>query len=171
MSKETKIQKEVVKTKLKKKAKIPKFKLISYTIKATIPTGQYANIQPEVTVQAESIEAAERAVMPYIETLFARYRDGGVKPVEPTQVRPVNPVLPPQHTSNDKVNVVTPTPAIVLTVPFTRAKTALESCTSIEAYNLVLNQIRISTKLIDSEKADLEKLAEIKLVSLNGNKA
>ena len=73
--------------------KKPKFKLISYTLKAVIPVGQYANIQPEVTVQASSIEAAERAVMPYIETLFAKYRDGGVKPIEP--VAPVTSKFTP----------------------------------------------------------------------------
>ncbi len=184
MSKKT-IKEEVVEKTPKKKVKAPKFKLISYTIKATIPTGQYANICPEVTVQAETIEAAERAVMPYIETLFARYRDGGPKPVEPTSdLRPIkfveHPLSPITNTGSTPSKTPTPAPvaspqpiapAIVLTVPFTRAKDALMSCTSLDAFELVIKQIRASTKLISSEKVELEILAAKKFVDLNGTKA
>ncbi len=162
----------------------PKFKLISYTMKAVIPTGQYANIQPEVTVRAATIEQAERAVMPYIESLFARYRDGGIKNIEP--VRPVVAPVTPQAPKPTPVPVEAPkapiTPvavasapipatissAIIMTVPFTRAKGALESCTSLAALNLVSEQIEKSTKLIDSEKIELRKLASIKLENING---
>lgn len=186
MSTKKTIKKEVVKAtvklvqKKKKKVKAPKFKLISYTIKATIPTGQYANIQPEVTVSAESIEAAERAVMPYIETLFARYRDGGVQSIvarsaAPGAVVPVitskQPVPPTPAAVVVKESEPTPTPAIVLTVPFTRAKGALESCTSLEAFELVMKQIRASTKLISTEKVELEILAAKKSLDLNGTQA
>lgn len=162
-----------------KPVKKPKFKLISYTLKAVIPVGQYANIQPEVTVQAKSIEAAERAVMPYIETLFAKYRDGGVKPIEPVVIRPVAPVaskpiepiltkesikvaeettkntLPEPGKVMPPSAPVTVEPAIILTVPYTRAKSAVESCMSHDNLKLVASQIEKSTKLIDSEKADL----------------
>ncbi len=179
-----------------KKAKTPSFKLISYTLKAVIPTGQYANIQPEITVQAKSIEAAERAVMPYIETLFAKYRDGGVKPVEAAPVRPVAPApapktitvpaesiqpapMPaqkPQPSITIPVGNTVPAsnavaaPAIVLTVPFNRAKGAIDSCMSLEALKLVSDQVEKSTKLIDTEKAELRKIAAAKLETLNGPK-
>lgn len=188
--------KKVVKKELKgsKVAKTPKFKLVSYTMKAVIPTGQYANIQPEITVEAKTIEQAERAVMPYIETLFARYRDGGVKPIEPVRpvVAPVAPKAPvaaapvaqapkaaPAPAEAPKAPVApaaaapAPVPApvasaIVLTVPFTRAKGAIDSCTSLAALKLVSDQVDKSTKLVDAEKVELRKLAETKLATLNG---
>ncbi len=205
MSKKTKQTKKVLKG--SKVVKEPKFKLVSYTMKAVIPTGQYANIQPEITVEAKTLEQAERAVMPYIETLFARYRDGGVKPIEP--VRPVvapvaqkppiattpvaqapkpttAPIMAPVEASKGIAGDANPNrtyatakaegesmmktapQAIVMTVPFTRAKGALDSCTSLAALKLVSDQVEKSTKLVDSEKVELRKLAETKLAQLNG---
>ncbi len=151
--------------------KTPKFKLISYTLKAVIPVGQYANIQPEITVEAVSIEAAERAVMPYIESLFAKYRDGGIKPIEPTPVQPVipkkqEPVPMPAQKPEKQATPVSTTPVapvIPLTVPFNRAKSAIESCMSKEALKLVSDQIEKSTKLIDSEKVELRKMIVAKI--------
>lgn len=52
--------------------------LKSYTLKATIPTGQYANLQPEVTVEAETFETAHAEAQLYIETVWAQY---GEKPL------------------------------------------------------------------------------------------
>ena len=158
------------------KEKKPKFKLVSYTLKATIPTGQYANIQPEITVEAESIEAAERAVMPYIESMFAKYRDGGVRRIEPAQPdknqQVVKMVPIADHIGrNDRAAVDVPTPepdSINLTVPYNRAKSAVESCTSVDALKLVSEQIEKSTKLIDTEKVDLKKLVTTKFNELNG---
>ncbi len=151
--------------------KVPKFKLISYTIKAVIPTGQYANIQPEVTVEAETIQEAERAVMPHIEALFAKYRDGGVKPVEPIINEPAPEIKPTTASEIPKERLVpTETPAIVLSAPFNRAKGAIESCMSVEALKLVSDQIVKSVKLVDSEKVELKKISDDKLVKLNGTK-
>jgi hypothetical protein len=113
------------------KEKKPKYKLISYTVKAVIPTGIYANIQPEITVEAVSLEVAERAVMPHIEVLFAKYREGDRAPIKKEDIKPgkvivVPPVvLPPQHTPETmqpvvKTGDVTPettASTIVLTVP------------------------------------------------------
>lgn len=48
-------------------------KLKQFTIKATIPTGQYANIQPEITVEAESFDDAKAVAMLHIEQLHAQY--------------------------------------------------------------------------------------------------
>lgn len=50
-------------------------KLQSYTLKATIPTGNYANLQPEITVTAPDMETAKALVMPHIETLYSEYSD------------------------------------------------------------------------------------------------
>lgn len=53
--------------------------LQSYTVKATIPTGNYANIQPEITVTAESMEEAKAVVMPHIQSMYREYSDIALK--------------------------------------------------------------------------------------------
>lgn len=191
-----KIEAKKVPAKIKspvKKVKVPKFKLITYTIKAVIPTGMYANIQPEVTVQAESIEVAERAVMPHIEALFAKYREGGSPVATPQPAKPVAPaVASPVTVSADvptpmpvvksgkvdskipkapeTVIVVAPAPpTIIMTVPFTRAKGAIDSCMSKDALKLVADQIEKSVKLIPNEKNELNGLIKAKAAQLDGN--
>lgn len=46
---------------------------MQFTLKATIPTGNYANLQPEITVEAESFEEAKAMAMPHIQSMFAEY--------------------------------------------------------------------------------------------------
>lgn len=177
-AKVTKVAKKEVLAGSKKVVKEPKFKLISYTLKAVIPTGQFANIQPEVTVQAATIQDAERAVMPYIESLFAKYRNGGSSvqvqvtpaqdPIKPVVTAPAPAPVAPVVKEAQVAPTVTQEAPIVLTVPFNRAKSAVESCTSKEALQLVSDQITKSTKLTDSEKNTLSSLVAIKLSSLHG---
>jgi hypothetical protein len=158
---------EIEETPSEIKIKIPKYELLSYTVRATIPTGMYANIIPEITIKAATLEIAERAVMPHIEALFAKYREGVpvnvnvpirpvVKPVAPAPVITEVKQAISQSVEVPKVETVVTTasaePAIVLTVPFTRAKTAIESCASLGALALIEEQVRVSPKLIDSEK-------------------
>lgn len=164
-----------------KKVKIskPKFRLVSYTMGATIPVGMYANIQPSVTVEAETMEIAERAAMAHIEALFAKYR----VPQSPTNTgAPLNTKSPVVAASAQPAQVPINTgataqkapevplsqapaneiPAIVLSEPFKRAKGAIESCMSYDALKLVGDQIEKSVKLIDSEKAELKTLVMTK---------
>lgn len=54
-------------------------KIKQFTIKATIPTGSYANIQPEITVETESVEEAKSIAMPHIKSMFAEYSDVPLK--------------------------------------------------------------------------------------------
>lgn len=54
-------------------------KLKEFTVKATIPTGSYANIQPEITVEAESMGEAESFVMPQIQKMFQEFSDAPLK--------------------------------------------------------------------------------------------
>jgi hypothetical protein len=61
------------KEKTVKTAKAPK--LVSYTIKATIPTCMYGNIQPEITVMAGTLEEVEKFVLPHINKLFVDYTE------------------------------------------------------------------------------------------------
>lgn len=64
----------------KESVKKPQATLVSYSIKATIPVGSFANIIPEITVNAKTLEDAAAFVLPYIESLFDMYaedsRDG-----------------------------------------------------------------------------------------------
>lgn len=50
-----------------------KTELKTFKITAVIPTVQYGNIQPEYHIEAASFEEAEKAALPYIEKLWARY--------------------------------------------------------------------------------------------------
>ena len=50
---------------------------MKFTLTAVIPTAQYSNIQPSIEVEAETYEEAERMVLPYIESLSARYAEEG----------------------------------------------------------------------------------------------
>lgn len=155
------------------KVKTPKVKLVTYTVKAIIPTGAYANIQPEIVVQAETLEQAERAVMPHIEALFAKYREG--VPYTPVTITPIptGPMTPKVYVGDDTSTTTTSSttavaPEIIFTVPFIRAKSAIDNCASIEALGLIENQIKISPKLVESEKPELLKLVAVKLQELNG---
>ena len=170
-------EEKVVKPKKTNKVKTPKVKLISYTVKAIIPTGAYANIQPEVVVQAETLEQAERAVMPHIEALFAKYREG--VPMVKTEV--VTPATGPQENyrydgkgKESELVKTTPSqtavaPAVAMSEPFNRAKRAIETATSLNALNMINDQISKSVKLIDSEKVELLKLVATKILEVNAN--
>lgn len=80
--------KEVIKGKKKvapkpvllKKPTNPKYELVSFAVKATIPTQMYGNIMPEIVIKAKSIEEARAVLMPAIESLYSAYaerpRDG-----------------------------------------------------------------------------------------------
>ena len=48
---------------------------VKYTLTAVVPVAQYANLQPAVEVEAESIEEAEAIVLPYIEKFYNKYSE------------------------------------------------------------------------------------------------
>jgi hypothetical protein len=50
-------------------------KLTKYTLTAVVPVAQYANLQPSVEVEAETLEEAQEMVLPYIEDFFNKYSD------------------------------------------------------------------------------------------------
>jgi hypothetical protein len=162
------------------KVKAKKVKLIRYTVKATIPTGAYANICPEVVVEAETLEQAERAVMPHIEALFAKYREGGeikvnYPPVSPTIVYgpATGPMTPKVYVGDDMSTTITSSttavaPAITMSEPFNRAKRAIEGCTTVEASQLIEDQVGKSVKLTGDEKQQLFTLVLLKRKEING---
>jgi hypothetical protein len=150
---------------IKEKKIKPIVKLIRYSVKAVIPTGAYANIQPEIVVEADTLEAAEKFVMPYMEKIFAKYR-------EPQAVSALSQSVPVPEvkTTVTTASAVTP-PAKKPTTPnttvsFTRAFRAVTSCMTVEALDLIKNQIIKSVKLTDSEKAELAIVVEAKLSEL-----
>lgn len=48
---------------------------MKYSITAVVPVAQYANLQPCIEVEAETLEEAEKQVLPYIEDFFNKYSD------------------------------------------------------------------------------------------------
>jgi len=48
---------------------------VKYSLTAVVPVAQYANLQPTVEVEADSIEEAEAEVLPYIEKFFNKYSE------------------------------------------------------------------------------------------------
>jgi len=67
-----------------KKEVVPKYKLVTFGMKATIPTQMYGNIMPEIVIKAKNIEEAKAILMPAIESLYIAYcekpRDGSSLP-------------------------------------------------------------------------------------------
>lgn len=153
------------KEKTVKTAKAPR--LVSYTIKATIPTCQYGNIQPEITVMAGTLEEAESFVLPHINKLFADYAE---EPINkrlrfinkvPEVKQPVKVAIPvEQNKSAQPAKVAIPVdqnPSEVL------AKTlkVIESCKSNDTLKVIAGQIAASAKLTQEEiKIALAVIAE-----------
>lgn len=48
---------------------------VKYSLTGVVPVGQYANLQPTVEVEADTIEEAEEQVLPYIEGFFNKYSE------------------------------------------------------------------------------------------------
>ena len=152
-----------------KKVKETKVKLVNFTIKAIIPTGAYANISPEITVEAETLDQANDYVMPFIESMYAKYLNMNERPPQtsakvcsPAPTKPA-PVAPPAPTEPAPV---APEPAKKLeptgSVAFIKAEQAVKSCNSKEALAVVENQINVSTRLLPKEKAELLLLVQAK---------
>lgn len=48
---------------------------MKYTLTAVVPVAQYANLQPSIEVEADTIKEAEEMVLPYIEEFFNKYSE------------------------------------------------------------------------------------------------
>lgn len=141
----------------KEKIKTDKVKLISYEVKMVIPVAQFSNIQPCITVQAPSIEEAEAYVAPHLNKLWKEYFMVNERrnEVAPTITVPTPPVS--SGTSAVPTETVTmPTEAPPSSnVAVIKATQAIESCMSLEALDLIKNQIELSVKLAKEEKPAL----------------
>ena len=152
--------------------------MISYGMKMTIPTGQYANIIPEIVVKAGTPDEAHKYIAPHMNKLWKEYfmiserKPEVVKPVAPkppvvtpTPVVEVAPVVTPEVES-EPVRDESP----VADVALVKATQAIQSCLSTEALDLIIRQIGVSTKLTDENKKSLLPIVEAKSTELNAPK-
>jgi len=118
--------------------------LVKYTLKAVIPTGPYANIQPEITVEAVTIEEAKALIMPHIDGLFKEYLNLSerMRPVVTISKTEPKPEVVPVDIGKSEASK--------------KAKTAIETSTSIEAFDLIADRIAKSEKLTALEKLELQ---------------
>ena len=160
-----------------------KVEMISYAIKMVIPTGAYANIQPEIVVKAGDMETAHAFIAPHINKLWKEYymvseRVNQPAPVAPkvdttpkpapktAETAPEAPKLPVDE--NNKVNVATVVPpAPASAVALDKASKAISSCMSLEALNLISTQVEKSVKLTDDNKVVLRALVVEKTKDFN----
>lgn len=91
MKKETKTK---AKKAIEKKEVKPKVTLVEFTMSAVIPTVQYGNIQPSITVKADSIESAREMVAPIIESMYNQYSEQIPRFLKPAIKEVVKTVAP-----------------------------------------------------------------------------
>jgi hypothetical protein len=150
---------------IEKEVKKQKVELISYSMKMVIPTGNYANIQPEIVVRAGTVEEAHDYIAPHFNKLWKEYYLVSERRPE---VKPVAPVAP-QGEVNHKTGIQPPNqmpPAS--SVAFTKASQAITSCLSLEALEIISKQIGASVKLTEEDKNKLVNPLAIKFAELNG---
>lgn len=143
------------------KKKEPTVSLVSFAVRAVIPTQQYGNIQPEITVVADSFEEARAYVMPLIEDLYKHYGEskpgflGKVveteKVVAPApQTAPATPpqaTTPPQAPAQDVPAPEATASSVVKPEPVLKAEKAISLAMTAEAATLIQDQIEKSVKI------------------------
>lgn len=130
-----------------------KVKLVKYTMGATIPTGEYSNLRPEITVEAETLQEAEEFMIPYIEHLFNIL---GVHTITFGQ--------PDQEKKEENVQQEVP-----LSEAYLKAFNTLNNCVTIEALNLIVAAIDKSVKLSVDEKKLLLNISAKKAEEISNN--
>jgi hypothetical protein len=154
----------------------PKVEMISYSIKMVIPTGQYANIQPEIVVNAGSPEEAHDFIAPHMNKLWKEYfmvNERRPEPVVHTKFPPEAPENCPHGklrgyqcaTCLQTPNQMPPASSVA----FTKASQAIASCLSVDALDLITEQVKKSTKLTDPDKDKLMVLVIGKIKEFNGD--
>jgi len=152
--------------------------LVSFSVTAIIPTQQYGNIQPTITVTAPSIEEAREVVMPALESIYLAYAESvprgkaffvAPKITEETRiiekaVTAVPAVVPTPVAV--PVSVVAPAPApVVAPAPvasvaeksesFKKAARAISLALGHPALDMIRAQIESSIKIDPSDKPEL----------------
>ena len=168
-------KKVVAKKKVTKKLAPQKApEMLSYSMRMVIPTGDYANIQPEIVVKAGSADEAHAFIAPHMNKLWKEYFNISKRRVEPEKkavpVTPKPTVVPVAPKSApipvgigsvpDPETTVYHSP--VSSVAMTKATQAIESCLSMDALNLIIEQVKVSVKLTDQDKIDLAGIIMVK---------
>ncbi len=170
---------KVEKIKVQGKPAIPKYELVSFGVKATIPTQMYGNIMPEIVIKAKNIEEAKAVLMPAIESLYSAYaerpRDGSSisflnkasVTVEEKKVEVPKPVAKAPEIKKEegvlaKAEAEVPKKAETAeeladelnerSPAFIKARSAVNASTSLDALNLIEEQIQKSVKLTAEDK-------------------
>jgi len=177
MEKEIKTTKPVARKRApaKKRAPVSKVEMISYSIKMTIPTVAYGNVQPEIVVRAGTPEEAHDFIVPHLNKLWKEYYlVDGKRPVkvEPkvevkAQAPKVEVKAQAPKVEPPKVEVSKPASSPFSSVALVKATQAINSCRSLEALELIRNQVNISVKLTEEDKLSLQPLLAQKEKELN----
>jgi hypothetical protein len=131
------------KTKVEK-VSAPTVTLMNYTIKAVIPTGPYANVQPEITVSAPSLAEAKDYVLPHIDELFEKYLNLSDRPkprvVDTTPVKQVTSQMAqaPVHPASMSPAQALATPPMTSSSPLDTPMVVTHATTSPEVKTVVL---------------------------------
>lgn len=167
----TKSDQKVTKKPTVKKKKVDSkltVQMVSYSIKMVIPTGQYANIQPEIIVKGGTLEEAHAYVAPHMNKLWKEYFMVSERIVtgKPAEQAPKAPVLPPDVNNKQNCADIVP-PAPVSSVALNKATQAVASCMSKEALDLIAAQVEKSVKLTDEDKVALRAVITNKSIELS----
>jgi hypothetical protein len=169
--------KKNVSKKLVPKSK-PKVTMLEYSIEMTIPTGNFANIRPRIVVEAQTPEDALNYISPHMNRMWKEYfmvnerrqevssvvqeqRKATVSPSGPTSPSPCP--SPSGPTSQSVEAPPTSNTAVI------KATNAIESCVSLEALDLIKNQVELSTKILKEEKPALRKKIVMRFNELNAD--
>ena len=172
--KQTTIEGAVKTVKKERKATIkePTPRLVSFTMKAVIPTMQYGNLQPEITVEADTIDKASAMVLPYFTWMYENFSESTPKFVLKAKVAETKIVSenPSPATNNVEIQPQSANLEVVnhATEAFMKAKNAVDSAMSIDATNIIEDKIKVSTKLTEEEKQVLSAEVLKKRKELNG---
>lgn len=163
-----------LKEKKVKAVKKPEVEMVSYSIKMVIPTGNFANVQPEITVKAMTPEMALDFIAPHMNKMWKEYFMINERRSEPAPVKvapQTPPVAKPVDVSGTYPKIpVKETPSPVASVAFEKATQAVSSCLSTGALQLIESQISKSTKLTNEEKFRLLTLVDVKATELFNKK-
>jgi tRNA C32,U32 (ribose-2'-O)-methylase TrmJ len=127
-------------------------------MKAVIPTGPYANLQPEITVEAETIKEAQEYLLPHIDELFGLYLNRSERREPTVTITKDVPATP-------KVVEVT----VTKSETFFKAENAINNAQQKEVLVIILDQILASSRLSESEKQELIGIVGARKVALEKN--
>lgn len=126
-------------------------RLVSYKITATIRTGEYQNVIPEIMVEGGTIDEARTILTKEIDTLKAKY--------DPNVRKVVAPAVAPQPTTQAPVEPQ----GVQKSEPFLAAEKVIVAAKSIGALDMIETQIDKSVKLSGDEKDELKlKIIELR---------